>query len=88
MDFLKKLQKQPDNVKKIILWLAVIFIGIVLAFFWIKGISKKMKELESREFIKDIDISFPKIEIPEIKIPDLSEEELKQLEEELNQLEE
>lgn len=80
MDFLEKLRKQPEHVRKIILWTTVIIIGLILSFFWIKEILKNIEEVKSSpSFI-------PKLELDENmpEIPKLPEQELKQLEEEIN----
>lgn len=55
MSFLKKIQGLPEGKRKAILWLVVIFVGIVLVIFYIKNVQKNLQ-----------DFKLPKIEMPNI----------------------
>jgi len=79
--FLKKLQKQPRYIKKIILWSIVLIVGLVLLIWWIHSSAQKFREFKKEEFIEEINLpsfeeelkEFPKIEIPESLKKELEE---------------
>jgi len=89
MGFLRKIQNQPEHIRKIILWSLVVIFGLGLATWWVKNFQQKIKSFEKEEFIEELKIpslkeelkGLPEIEIPKIEIPEISEEELKKLEE-------
>lgn len=56
MDFLKKLQKQPEHIRKIILWAVVIIIGLILVIFWALNVSQNIKKLKGGELINQINL--------------------------------
>jgi len=71
-----------------ILWIVIIILGLGLAIWWIDSSYQKLKEFEKEKFIEKINLpSFEKEleNLPEIKMPEIDEEELKKLEEEINQ---
>ena len=90
MSVLKKIQEQPLYVRKIIFWIIVIILAITFLFVWIYSIRIRLEEAKQKNFFDGVNFpkfqeeldSLPKIEPPPV-IPELSEEELKQLEEEL-----
>ena len=53
VDFIKKLQKQPEHIRKIILWSVVIIVGLVLVVLWIHNSYQEIKNLQSKEIIKE-----------------------------------
>jgi len=53
VDFIKKLQKQPEHIRKIILWSVVIIVGLVLAVLWIHNSYQEIKNLQLKEIIKE-----------------------------------
>ena len=66
----------------------VVILGLGLAIWWIDSSYRKLKEFEKEKFIEEINLpTFEKEleNLPEIKMPEISEEELKKLEEEINQ---
>lgn len=67
MNILKKLQNQPEYIRKIILWATVIIIASLLGIFWLYNSARRIKEFPKEEFMEQLEI--PKIEIPEIEIP-------------------
>jgi len=91
MEFLRKIQSLPESTRKIILWGIVIIIGLGLLALWIKNFQQKIKSFQTEELKEELKLpslqeelkGIPKIEIPKLEIPENSEEELKQLEEEL-----
>lgn len=93
MSLLEKLQNLPEKKRKIILWIVVIFVGILLSIFYIKNIQEKLKILSGEEIKKQLKIpefqeklkGLPKIELPEIEVPEISEEEWEKMKEELSE---
>ena len=79
MKFLSKIQNLPEGKKKIILWLAVIIIGLLLLALYIKDIQKRIKSLRV-EKIKE-ELQPPEFKLPWSELPKINEEELKKLEE-------
>jgi len=48
MDFhayLEKLRALPDNQKKIVLWTIVVVLGLIMGFFWIRGVMNSLSEI-------------------------------------------
>lgn len=94
MSFLKKIQDQPKHIRKIIFWVIIIFLGIIFFFTWFYSLKGRLEEAKKREIFEQLKPpkfeeqlkTIPKIETP--KLPELSEEELKKLEEELKKYEE
>ena len=84
MEFFKKIQNLPEEKRKVIFWLAVIIIGISLFLGWVKSLEMKIKSFRT-EKIKE-ELQLPKLEeelksLPKFEVPEISEEELKKLEE-------
>ena len=87
MSIFKKIQEQPEHIRKIIFWIIVIILAITFLFAWVesvrvrleagrqKNIFDKSKLPNFEEELKNL----PKIEPP--AIPEPTEEELKQWEE-------
>jgi type II secretory pathway component PulM len=74
MSFLKKIQNLPERKRKIILWSAVIIIGLILFVFWIKNVQQKLKIFEKEKIEQELQL--PSLreklkEIPKIKIPNI-----------------
>ena len=84
MDFIKKLQKKPEREKKIILWSVLIAVGLLFLSIWVYMSQKNIRELKTEDIIEQMNLP-PKEEIPKIKEP--VEEDLKEFEELLEQLE-
>lgn len=55
--FLKKLQKQPQGVKKVFIWFAAVAIGLILFFFWVMDFREKTSVFQKEKFIKEL--NFP-----------------------------
>jgi len=53
LDFLNKLRSQPKHIRKIILWVVVIIVGLVLAVLWIHNSYQEIKNLQLKEIIKE-----------------------------------
>jgi len=56
VDFLNKIRNQPEHIRKIILWVAVIIIALFLAILWIYNSSQRIKQFPTEEFMKKIEI--------------------------------
>jgi len=74
----------PEEKRKVIFWLAVIIIGISLFLGWVKSLEMKIKSFRT-EKIKE-ELQLPKLEeelksLPKFEVSEISEEELKKLEE-------
>jgi len=64
LNFLKKLRKQPEHIRKLILWIIVIILGLVLGILWINSSYKKVQRLKSQNVIQELNL--PKLEMPVI----------------------
>ncbi len=53
MNILNKLRGQPKHIRKVILWVVVIIVGLVLAVLWIHNSYQEIKNLQSKEIIKE-----------------------------------
>lgn len=76
----------PESRKKNILWSVIIVVGLALFILWIKNAQEKLKIFQGR----GLNLSSLKEElkgVPKINMPEISEEELKKLEEELKKSE-
>lgn len=62
MDILKRLQTQPEYIRRIILWGTVIVLGLILGVWWIKRFSQRLENFSQKEFTE------------QLKIPDFKEE--------------
>jgi len=88
MSFIKKLQRQPEYIKKIILWSIVIIVGLGLSIWWIYGSYWRIKKFPKEEFIEKMKLPDFGEELPKIEMPEFPEEELKKLKEEIEKDEE
>ena len=50
--FLHKLQNLPEKTKKIILWTAVIIIGLFLFIWWAKNLEEKIKTFQEEGILE------------------------------------
>ncbi len=64
MNFLDKLRKQPKHIRKMILWITVIILGLILSVLWINGSYKNIQELKLENIIQELNL--PKSETPKI----------------------
>ena len=71
---LQKLQNQPENIRKIILWAIVLLVGFLLMIWWGKSFQQRIKSFEEKGSQKESGPSFLnkelkeflKLEIPEV----------------------
>lgn len=81
MDFLKKIQDLPESQRKLILWSVVIVLGSVLFILWAINVGEKLQNFQRVDLKEQFQLpEFPKIEMPAFELPEISEEELKALE--------
>jgi len=97
--FVDKLRSLEDKQKKTILWTIVGILGVIMAFFWIKGVMYKIEHLDSVKFnipqietSTGIENSLPNENLMENSTSESENKEeiqnqIKNLEEKLNQLE-
>ena len=78
MNFLNRLRRQPEHIRKLILWATIIIIGLGLLVWWIHSSYWKIKNFPKEEFIKEVNL--PNFEEDKMEMPEVSEEELKELE--------
>jgi hypothetical protein len=59
-NFLNKIRALSENKRKIILWTIVVILGITLFIFYVKGVDKKIKNLQGGLFSSQM-------KLPELK---------------------
>lgn len=74
--FLQKIRSLPESRRKIILWTAVVIVGLGLTVWWVKNFQEKLKSFKKEEIKEQLQL--PTLEeklktLPEIKIPEISE---------------
>ena len=88
MSFIQKLQRQPEHVRKMILWAVVIIIGLGLSIWWIRSSYWRIKKFPKGEFIENVKLPDFGKELPKMEMPEFPEEELEKLREEMEKGEE
>ena len=86
MSILDKLQKQPEYIRKIILWGIIIIAGLGLGIWWMYNSYQKMQGFQREEFIEGVNL--PSLEeelekLPKIEMPEIDEEKLEELKKEI-----
>jgi len=73
MNILRALQQQPRQVRKIILWLTVILVGIAFVVLWINSLKKKIERLKKEDLLpKGLNLpSLIKEDISQLKLPEI-----------------
>jgi len=66
MSFLKKIQQQPEYVRKLILWITIIIVGLILMIFWVLFFLRKIKEFPKEEFVEKLNLPSLEAEIDKI----------------------
>lgn len=56
MKFLRKLQSLPEKTRKIILWSAVIILGICLLFWWFNNFQRNITGFQGGKFIEELNL--------------------------------
>lgn len=75
MDILKKIQNQPEYIRKIIFWVIIIILSAGVLFWWGRRAEQKLKGFREEEFIERLNLpqlkerleKMPEMEIPEVK---------------------
>lgn len=91
MNFLKKLQNLPESKRKMILWLTIAVIALAMFIFWFKVFQEQVKALQFEDIKEELNFpslkdelkDLPKIEMPKFETPNLSDEQVKELEEKI-----
>ncbi len=73
MKFLAKLQSLPERTRKIILWAAVIIIGLGSLYLLVRNFQQRLKNFEMEEFKEELNI--PSLEKELKSLPKLNEKE-------------
>jgi len=56
MGFLKKLQKQPEHIRKLILWIVVIITGLILVILWAINVSYNIRKLQEENLSDQLNL--------------------------------
>jgi len=62
MKFLDDLRNKPEHIRKRILWLTLIILGLILGSIWVYNCYNNIERLKSLNVIEDLNLP----EIPEI----------------------
>jgi len=73
VDIIEKIQKLPEDKRKIILWTIVVVIGLTLLFFWSKKVQDKFGSFEKEKIQEDLKL--PNLEMPDFNFSEIYEEE-------------
>jgi len=89
MNFLNKIQNLPEEKRRTIFWLIIIIVGISLLIWWAKNLEMRIKSFKSEKIREELQL--PKLEeelksMPKFEMPEISDEELKKLEEILKEI--
>jgi len=79
-NFLKKLQSQPEDIRKIIFWIIIIIVSLFLGFLWVKNFQTKLKHFQEQGFIEELSPPSFEEEFKSFPQPEVGES-LKELEE-------
>jgi len=88
VNFLQKLQNLPEPKRKIIFWLIVIIFCLGLLFWWTQITQMRLKSFKTEKLREELRL--PRFEeelkgLQKFETPEISEEELKELEESLKE---
>jgi len=90
MAFLEELQKQPSYKKKIIIWCVLIVLGALMLILWGMNFRKKLTSFQKENLIESFNVPDLKAKMdnmPQLEIPEPDAEEIRKIEEEINNLE-
>ena len=87
LNLLTRLQNLPANIRKLILWLIVILVGLGLLFLWGKNFGQKIKSFQSQKFLEELKLPKFQEELRGLEMPKMGEEELKKIEEMMKEAE-
>ncbi len=91
MDFLNKLRKQPEDIKKIILVVIIIVSVVILLVLWLMFCAYKINKFDKRGFIEEIGL--PSLEekaknFPDVEMPESIKQDLEEIEQDIKEAEE
>lgn len=84
MNILEKIQNSPERIRKTIFWTVIIIVGIFLLVWWSRNTALRIESLRVKDLKEELRIPFLEEELkemPKIETPEITEEELKKLEE-------
>lgn len=88
MRFLEKLRSLPEPQRKAILWVVTGVVALVVFGWWAKSVRVRLQSFPTEGVKQHFQLpELPNLEIPEVEFSAISEEELKQLEEQLKEVE-
>jgi uncharacterized protein HemX len=88
-EFIKKIQGLPEKKRKIILWAIILVLGICLSIFYVKNVSKSIKNFQKEELIEGLNIPSLKEEIEKLPKPEAPQtDELEELMKEIQEQQE
>ena len=76
MKFIERIQDLPEKKRKTIFWSIIVVVGISVFVWWVKNLEMRIKSFKSEELKEEL-----KLPSLEIEMPEISQEELKKLEE-------
>jgi len=79
----EKIQQKPKSERKMILWILVIFFGIMFFGLWVLAIKRRIDNLNNNK-VKE-DFNFIQLEeqlknLPKLELPKIDSKQLKQIE--------
>jgi len=74
LNFIQKLREQPVHIRKMILWSAVIIIGLGLSIWWIHSSYWRIKKFPKEEFYEKVSLPNFEEELPKIEMPEDNEQ--------------
>jgi Na+/melibiose symporter-like transporter len=88
VSILGKFQNLPESKRKIIFWVIIVVVGLGLLFWWVKITQMRLKSFKTEKIREELRL--PKFEeelkgLQKFETPEISEEELKELEESLKE---
>jgi hypothetical protein len=84
VDFLDKLRKKTDREKKIIIWTVLIIFGLIFLLLWGYNSQRSIRSFKAENIMEEVNIP-PQESIPKMEGP--NDEDIKALEELMNQIE-
>ena len=90
MNIVDKIRNLPESKRKVILWVIIIILAAGLLTWWVKNLQQRLKSFKTEELKEQLKLPSFKEELegmPKLEIPEISEEKLKELEEQLKEAE-
>ncbi|MFH1451098.1 MAG: hypothetical protein ABIF89_00640 [bacterium] len=84
MKIIAWLREKPESVRRVIIWVIVVVIGLIMLVVWGNGFSKRIERIQANEKETEFDFinefndelkRLPQPELPEVEIPQNNAEE-------------